>query len=188
MNEFKLVRNAYLVLGAEGSGTYMMRDALVSAGCSWDSRFDSFEYEPTDLMRMKNLFVFRRSIPHADQWPKIDEIIHHLKMASYKEIIIIWMIREMHSTIKSVANRRRKEASGDELLGNYFATFPLQQQIPNWPISENLIMITYGYFVTSEPYRRWLFRYRFYLPYPEKFAFYDGNRKYFSEFDDEWND
>jgi hypothetical protein len=177
-------RRAFLILGGEGTGTYMMRDVLVNAGCSWDSRFDSFEYDWQDLMRMKDLFVFRRSIPHADEWPEVGKIIRDLKKASYDPVFVIWMVREMHAACMSV-KRRRKEATGAELIYNYLASFPLQQNIPNWPtLTENFAQISYDYFVTWGPYRRWLFKYRFKLPYPENYLFFDGNRKYFEEFQD----
>ena len=71
-------RRAFFVLGAEGSGTNLLAEALVLAGCHEDPRhrvyMDDYEFE-----KMPDLLMFRRSLPHAGRWENIEGIINKMK-------------------------------------------------------------------------------------------------------------
>ncbi len=80
---------AYLVLGPESSGTRMMTELLLAAGCIGDAghtqRFD--RAWPTE----ESPIVWRRSVPHAGEWPPIELLIHHLRSAGYEVYAVVTM-------------------------------------------------------------------------------------------------
>lgn len=80
---------AYLVLGPESSGTRMMTEILIAAGCIGDAgheqRFD--EKQPAG----ESPIVWRRSVPHAGEWPSIDLMIHRLQQSGYEVFAVVTM-------------------------------------------------------------------------------------------------
>ncbi len=73
---------AYLVLGPESSGTRLMTRLLLAAGCLGDpdhtQRFDT-ALPPANGQPL----VWRRSVPHAHQWPDIGDLVQQLSGAGY---------------------------------------------------------------------------------------------------------
>ena len=84
-----LVLKAYLILGPESSGTRMMTEVLLAAGCTGDAgheqRFDNTWPDG------ESPIVWRRSIPHAGEWPSIDRMIHHLRQSDYEVYAVVTM-------------------------------------------------------------------------------------------------
>ncbi|KKN84449.1 hypothetical protein LCGC14_0289110 [marine sediment metagenome] len=79
---------AYLVLGPESSGTRMMTEILIAAGCVGDPGHDQhFDQEfPTE-----ETIVWRRSVPHGGEWPPLDLMIHRLKQSGYAVFAVVTM-------------------------------------------------------------------------------------------------
>ena len=145
-------RRAFFVLGSEGSGTNLLAEALVLAGCYEDPRhrvyMDDYEFE-----KMPDLLMFRRSLPHAGEMPFLGVIAHDMKKKGGYEIQPLLIVRDWYCTIQSVLGRdpkRRKivvEASMRVGLFRVFDEF----------VVDDLIYISYESFCLHPEFRRWLF-------------------------------
>lgn len=158
------LKNAYFVIGTEGSGTYMLAEAFVAAGCTYCDKDDLDDFltgqEP-------DLLVLRRSIPHAGIWPHIGGICRNLYKHGYLPLLIA-IVRDSLAASKSV---ERRGGNGD--LQNHAL------QIVGKALSENFgRFISYEYFTYSRAYRKSIFE-SLELPEPTGMEFYDGNKKYY---------
>lgn len=79
-------KRSYLVLGPESSGTRMMTEILIAAGCDGDAgheqRWDT--ESPTS-----DRIVWRRSAPHGGGWPNIDGMVWELRRLGYSVFAIV---------------------------------------------------------------------------------------------------
>jgi len=161
-------RRAFFIVGLEGSGTYMLAEAFVAAGCTYCDKDDvkAFlkEQQPEEL-------VLRRSFPHAGHMPCIaciDRILKQNKYAVYYYLII----RDEDSAIRS-AQRRGSTTfkDGGEMYHN--AKRFIGDILMGYPCR----IVTYECFVRYPEMRRNLFEnHDFESPDME---FYDGNAKYY---------
>ena len=169
-------KRCFLVVGSEGSGTYMLAEALVESGC-----FYVPEEIEEDLEKILNLIneqniVIRRSIPHRNEVPDIDEIYGQLLDAGY-EIKIIAIVRDPKATVKSIVSRTGIETHE-----------ALENMVLAWrEIGELLLGIESGFFpitheavVGNPQFVHWLFTEMLGLDYPWDYKFYDDNAKYYS--------
>ncbi len=165
-------RRAFFVVGAEGSGTNMLAEAFVSAGCHYEPRHNS-HLEDYEFEKMPDLLVFRRSIPHAGETPEFAEIRSDMEMAGY-DILPIFIFREWNATIKSVL--RRSSLRNVKMLESKirYGLFRAVELFQHW----GFIYITYEAFCLSENFRRWLFVERLGLKEPEIEIAY-ANEKYY---------
>lgn len=175
MTEIK--RRAFFVLGAEGSGGHMMTDALMKAGCYENPAHGG--YPPDGNYRfheMPDLFVIRRSLPHAHQWPNIGIISLKLRNQGRYKVYPILMLRDWNATINSVIRRdgRRKAHICEQNMR--MAIFMASSTFPR-----TLIYVTYEAFCLSEGFRKWLFNDKLELPYPEEFQIHYANNQYYDE-------
>jgi hypothetical protein len=149
------------VLGAEGSGTYMLANAI----------------EASD----PDVFVLRRSYPHAGEWPKFNHLIQECRFRNFFEIDVLFIVRDFYATSQSVL-RRDPDRELHILYGTQSAALA---DIGNSIIrpftgifADDFTYVTYEAFVGSEGFRRWLFEERLGLPYPD-FEVTDENSKYY---------
>lgn len=79
--------NAFLVLGPEASGTRLLTKLLVGAGCAGDDgheqRWDRSVPAAAQLASAAGL-VWRRSLPHAGQWPDLLGMIANLRLCGWR--------------------------------------------------------------------------------------------------------
>lgn len=84
------MKEAFLVLGAESSGTRMLTQVLTGAGCygdfSHEQRMDNLIFD-----NLPDRIVFRRSFPHGDSWPKIEDIVYKLRDVQYQVNLLVIM-------------------------------------------------------------------------------------------------
>ena len=79
---------AYLILGPESSGTRLMAKILIKAGClGTDDHVQSFDTE--DLPEPTQPIVWRRSVPHGEDWINIANMVYRMEEAGYCVTIII---------------------------------------------------------------------------------------------------
>ncbi len=71
---------AFLVLGPESSGTRLMTRILIAAGCAGD---DGHEQRWDAETPTVDKIVWRRSLPHGGQWPKLQTMLSCLYDANY---------------------------------------------------------------------------------------------------------
>ena len=158
------------MLGTEGSGTYMMAEALVVAGCYYTSAGDV-----QGILETVNEpeVVIRRSLPHAGQWLDYQEIYNEIWRTKY-QVVPIFIFREPNATVQSVMRRSTLPRSRAE----YQQTLALQE-LSRLSSVKNPILVTYEALVGSVGFREWLFVQRLGLKYPNNYEFYDGNAKYY---------
>lgn len=150
-------RKAFFTIGQEGSGTYMLHNAIVNSSNNDDH------------------IAMRVSVPHAHRWPEIRNIIEDLFSKGYYVLPIIIM-REKVATLNSI-NARDKTRILTDMDYHARLSYIMEQTAP---FSMHLEMITYEAFVTSESFRRNFFD-RIGLPYPEGMQIYNANEKYYGE-------
>jgi len=141
---------AFLVIGVEGSGTYMLWEALASAGCGID-----IDEKPMN-------YTERWSLPHAGEWPNFPRVMDELEAVGY-EIQPLVIFRDYYCTIKSVLRRDTKREWGlvELNMATALKTIGLISSI-----YKNIVYITYEAFCQSEGFRRWLFKSKLCLPEP----------------------
>ena len=93
------MRRAYFVMGPESSGTRVMMRLLLAAGCWGDAdhpqRLDNLKF-----VTAPDRIVFRRSVPHAMEWPPIAEIVGKMQAAGYGVTAVV-TTREWNAMMKS---------------------------------------------------------------------------------------
>lgn len=117
-------KRAFLVLGAESSGTHMLTDLLISAGCAghsgdhtdwlidkthladspnlpWKSKLPT-DQQPWDtkIPFDQNQIVWRLSAPHGGEWPQIRDIAEQLRANGYLPQAVV-IVRDQYPTIQS---------------------------------------------------------------------------------------
>jgi len=167
-----MTRRAFFVLGAEGSGTNMLAEALVSAGCYEDPRhrqyMDDYEFE-----KCPDLLMFRRSLPHRGEWPDVDLMISKMVQAEYfVEYLVIF--RDSECVYRSV-KRRDPDRYPKDILFNLVKAV---DYISN--ILHDAHLISYEAFCLDPAYRKWLFVDRLGLKEPTIEIKY-ANPKYYVE-------
>ena len=169
------MKMAYFILGSEGSGTHMLRNALIEAGCSWkqehESHLDNYKFE-----EMKSPFVFRRSLPHAGRWPNLRYLVATMQQAEF-DVHILFTIRDFNASAKSVIRRDYQGTEYDCYHNQREAIVSIGEFLGYYPAK--FTYITYESFCLSEGFRKWLFNDRLGLPYPENFEIKYGNDKYY---------
>lgn len=98
-------KRAYLVLGAESSGTRLVTRLLVGAGCHGsDEHFD----QPFDAGVPEDgpdLVVWRRSVPHDGEISSLGGMIHELRGVDYNVMAVV-TVRDLYATSLSQVNAR----------------------------------------------------------------------------------
>lgn len=166
------MKTVFFVIGPEGCGTYMLAEALVSAGCTY------CDQETMDGVREfikgseSERFVLRRSIPHRGQMPIIQYLARSLEDDGHY-VVLLAIVRELLPAMLSVQNRD-PEKTFDHLRLNYGQALEIIAKNVMWTGAG---VLSYEYFVLSKKYRKKVFS-DYGLPEPEM-EFYDGNAKYY---------
>lgn len=134
---------AFLVLGAESTGTRLVTRVLVHYGC-----FGDFTHEQRLDSGLEiaagNDFVWRRSMPHNADWPNPYRLVEKIKQFNYTPVVII-TIRDMYATVNSQLNAGHVStiAQGEE---NYVSAY---ERIFSFIAQSRITphIITYGNFV-----------------------------------------
>ena len=170
-------KRAFFVIGPEGSGTNMLAEAFVSAGChynpAYNSHLDDYEFE-----KMPDPFVFRRSLPHAHIWPELDELIWQME-AAHCSPRTVFILRDWHCTFQSVL-RRDTERHFRSVEDNMRKAFCIMGEM----VSRAPIYVSYESFCLHPEFRRWLFVDRLGLKEPTIEIKY-ANDKYYEEMRDD---
>ena len=144
-----MTKRAFFVIGPEGSGTNLLAEAFVSAGCHYNpahnSHLDDYEFE-----KMPDPFVFRRSMPHAGKWPRLGILEHKMTRAGF-DVETILILRDYYCTIQSVIKRDPKRGFREAELNMQSVIRDIGWQIPD------VIYVTYESFCLHPEFRRWLF-------------------------------
>ncbi|MCK5641981.1 MAG: hypothetical protein KAJ19_14350 [Gammaproteobacteria bacterium] len=148
------MKRAFFVIGSEGSGTNMLAEAFVSAGCYYNpkhnSHLNNYEFE-----KMPSPFVFRRSLPHAHEWPEPRRIRIQMEKAKF-EVTPIFIIRDWFCTVSSVIRRTQPvDVVGKSVIVEDNMRYAFQ--IVSDEKLYDLIYVSYESFCLHPEFRRWLF-------------------------------
>lgn len=91
-------KQAIIVTGPESSGTKLVTEILVKAGCS--GSYEHHQLFDDDFPKFDSPLVWRRSIPHGNQIPPLVDIVCKLKEGNY-DIQFIVTTREFHAILSS---------------------------------------------------------------------------------------
>lgn len=170
-------RRAFFIVGSEGSGTHMMTDALRAAGCHeepWHGGYaDDYKFG-----EMPDLFVFRRSLPHAHKWPRTWDDYIALENAGY-DVHVVFTIRDFYASARSVIHRGYS-GSLDDCYYNQSLVFSSMGRLVD-VCNPVLTYSTYESFCLNPKFRQWLFEERFNLPYPADFQIHYANPQYYED-------
>lgn len=165
---------AYLVLGPESSGTRMMTDIMIAAGCDGTSGHSQiWDAKPPD----GNVIVWRRSIPHSGVWPDIARMVELLRGVGYTVMAVV-MQRDWHTMTQSQIRDAQHAPDRDTALINiaraYVHIFDniTRARVP-------FVLAGYGDIVRNEGSVRALLRL---LELPDNITMpelYDGDGKYY---------
>ena len=170
--------SVFIVVGSEGTGTHMLRDFLVAAGCSWRQEDESIQPE-YDFRGVDHPFVFHRSIPHAGKIDNLGSIIDSSRSFGVQPWLL-FIVRDGNAAAQSV-ERRDPDRNFDRLYFNSYYSLQRQALATVGKVAGNTMgfdLITYEAFCLQEGYRRWLVD-RWGLTYPEDFEIKFANDKYY---------
>lgn len=94
---------AFLVLGPESSGTRLMTQILINAGCAGSAEHEQpFDDENYDLYQHDSI-VWRRSVPHNRKPLDLPGMVSRLHYAGFlgRDIRAIVMTRDLHCMVQS---------------------------------------------------------------------------------------
>lgn len=152
-------KRVFFVTGPEGSGNYMMTEALRLSGVTEVLR--GIRTYNTNYMNLiasfPNTISFMRSLPAARMWPNFDYAIEAFKRWDY-EIDVLFMTRDFNATYESQKRR-----------GSPYSRIKAEENIRRaYQIVactfEYFIPVSYEAFCNSEGFRKWLFIKRLGLP------------------------
>lgn len=172
-------KRAYLVLGPESSGTRLMTKLLISAGCWGDDgheqRLDGMNREA--LVRLgPPLIVWRRSVPHAGEWPNVAGLVSGLRDCGYSVTALV-MSRDWHATACSQLAAPHAETVAEALANiqrAYRDIFAGLDGVPYEVVNYEALVLH------GRPVLRYLMR-RLGLDEPCGVTVYDGNAKWYPE-------
>jgi hypothetical protein len=165
---------AFFVIGCESSGTKMLAEAFIKAGCWGDigdmQRLDTLHFniipEDTDI-------VFRRSVPHGRKWTPIARIYKMLEAHDFEVVPVIVQRNELYTAQSQLARGHAitlEVAKDNVRLGREHITKEMKK------LGLNPKKVNYERFATKELVRKNFFD-RYNLPVPDM-EFYNANLKY----------
>ena len=164
------MKRAFLVLGAESSGTRMVISMFISAGCFGDfgheQRIDSGV--PDD----EPCIVWRRSVPHRNEIPNIHRMILELERKDY-EVTAVVTHRDWYAMAKSQVNAPHA-ANGEIAIKQAKEAY---RHIFDSIIDIDYVMVNYEMF-QLQPESVNSFLYMLGLEKQTPILLYNGNEKY----------
>lgn len=161
------------MVGPEGSGTYMLTEALVKSGCFYIPEELDPDFERVLSLVTEQDVVIRRSIPHRNEFIDLYTIASIAKTAGY-DVMAIAIFREPYSTWKSV--HRRSKTSKKDVFENMMGAMTCVSELS---MGFSVLPITYEAVVGNWNFRYWLFEEYCDLNYPAGYTFYNGNKKHY---------
>ena len=158
-------KTAFFVFGTEGSGTYMLAEAFVSAGCFYDDELR--ESVPDDF---PNKVVARLSVPCAGKFIDPAKTYIPYLNAGY-DVFSCIIFRDVNASRESV-KRRSPEKTDFDMWEEYLKAMKLIATI-----LANSVHVNYEAFVGNAGYRKWLFN--FYGLDEPKGEWFNANEKYY---------
>jgi hypothetical protein len=93
------LNKCYLVFGPESSGTRLLAKLLITAGCSGEHTHEQ-RFDTEGLPAPDRPIVWRRSFPHAREWPNISDMVHQARAAGYQPVVLV-TTRDHYAMVRS---------------------------------------------------------------------------------------
>jgi hypothetical protein len=159
------MKTAFIVVGPEGSGTYMLTEALASAGCTYvDKMLESIP----SIFHEK--IVARMSIPHAGKFINPKSLYLPYTRARYR-IVFLVIFRDANASRQSVMGRDPERGYSQVWAEYRKAMVQIASILPAATV------VSYEAFVDNPGYRKWLFE--FYGLDEPKGEWFNANEKYY---------
>lgn len=101
MNAAPATKRAFIVLGAESSGTRLLTSILITGGCHGSIEHAQPIDDPGyDISPYRDV-VWRRSVPHNGETLDLPALIGRLNVQGEREIIVLSIHRDKHCNAKS---------------------------------------------------------------------------------------
>lgn len=104
-------KRAAIVMGHESSGTKLWTETLIACGTYGDAsdeqRLDLSFADATDFI------VWRRSFPHAEEWPDVAKMLECLREHGFTEIFVYWTMRERQYAVQSMIRAGHAQTEGE---------------------------------------------------------------------------
>ena len=169
------MKQAFFVIGPESSGTRMLTQAFISAGCYGDGEHQQ-RMDDLDFHRLPKRIVLRRSVPHDGVWGGADKIITLMQAAEYPVDVFI-IARDKGCTARSQV-RVGLASDGDDALQRIVKAWKyIEAEVGD--MGPSLHYVCYEAFVADAEHRRDIFA-AVGLPEP-RMEFYNANAKYFEQ-------
>lgn len=138
-----IIGKAYLVLGPESSGTRLVTEVLINAGCIGSS--DHIQPFDTNNFNGQSPIVWRRSIPHNAEWLNLKPILD--KLSGYQVTAVV-VVRDWWYVAQSQLANGHAQSIEDAYLNlqNSYCTLSFQLRWYKIPF----IVVTYESLILND--------------------------------------
>ena len=141
---------AYIVIGAESSGTRYMTSLLIAAGCHGDSTHE--QRWDNSLPDDHHDIVWRRSFPHGPLMPNLALMVNRVEQAGYEPLFVI-TVRSVLPCVEShiiQEHSRDRTHARDKIAEAMRSIWGQLKDLQRYP----WIMVTYEDLMTSVERRK----------------------------------
>ena len=170
------MKRAYLVVGAESTGTRLMTQILISMGCAGDSGHNQ-RWEGGKLPEEEEAVVLRRSVPHRKQWPDLAGMVNRLRGRGYRTQAIV-TVRDPFATAASQIKAGHTRSQTEAMANISQAYGHIYQQLVH--VRCPVLPVPYEALVNEPDLQRRLARFLL-LDDVEPVDVYNGNAKWYAD-------
>jgi hypothetical protein len=137
------VKRAFLVTGAESTGTRLVTRILIGGGCIGDG--DHEQRWDSALPTSEPLVVIRRSLPHGGAWPDLERLLRTLEEREYSTYGVI-TTRDWATVVRSQLRDHQHATSADEAIAHMRTAYAVALRAladrPYWFVSYEALVRT----------------------------------------------
>lgn len=164
------MKRAVMVIGPESSGTRVVASILVAAGCAGESTHEQrFDWWPPT----EDLIVWRRSLPHRNEWPDLGCMVRGLHAAGYNVHGVFTERLDAPMIQSQMAARGRTQHAAERSIAVARRIMKL------WPLPHTLVQ--YEALVANPQVVMHALLDPLHLPVPDGIEIFDANAKYETE-------
>jgi tetratricopeptide (TPR) repeat protein len=143
----RIAKRAFLVLGPESCGNRFVTQCCIDAGCDGDAGHEQRFDKPEGLRKAKDVIVWRRSMPHGDEWPDLDHLLKQLRSNGYNDVRVLALLRTHYCAVRAQVHGNEKHVETyDEAERNIsgalrrISSFILENNLPaRWITYESIV-------------------------------------------------
>jgi tetratricopeptide (TPR) repeat protein len=143
----RIAKRAFLVLGPESCGNRFVTQCCVAAGCEGDAGHEQRFDKPDGLKRAGEVIVWRRSLPHGDEWPDLDYLLKQLRTHGYNDVRVFALLRTHYCAVRAQVHGSEKHVDTyDQAERNIagamrrISSFVLENNLPaRWITYESIV-------------------------------------------------